>query len=650
MSPPVIVYSGKIKTFLCLSIVLLVSYFTYLKGYEQPNNFFWDENYHITSAQKYLHGVFFMELHPPLGKLLLALGEKIIDANPADDQFIDTNYGQSSGLPKNFSFAGYRLFPALLAWLSAGLIFSIFLLITENRLLSLFLSAWYVFDNAMIVHSRGAMLEGIQIFFFLSLILIFLLLLAWKEESKKFTIGSLLFGLVFGCLLAIKINSLIAILLVPALLIGLRFKLPRVLSFLISFVIGTCLTFFSCWYLHFAIGKEVRPKLDNKGYFQASSEYQEILRQGKSSDLSSFPTMLRDTFYHFIEYNIGVPQLNLCKPGENGSPAFLWPLGGRSINYRWEKSGHDKYRYLYLQSNPFGWFTTFGAVLLGAGLLICPLLLPTSARLKKPLLLATFLAMYFGYMLVVVRVTRVLYLYHYFIPLVLGFCILALVALEVSKIGSWELTPVKKNSLFGVLGLGVLGSFLWYSPLTYYQPITVADIGEKAVLGLWDLRCPDCERTNGFAFSQKKPHKRRQSVRLRLDSLEAYDVFQQWGKARVDQTVTGYPLVVAGKQYQSGFGVHAYSSMKFRLKKRFRRFYALVGLPDHLKERGGTSTFEIKGDGKRLWTSPVLHSGEPAKEVSVSVEGVDELELIVSDAKDGITHDHGLWLEPRLAE
>jgi len=54
-------------------IILAVSYFTYFKNYDYPPSVFWDENYHIASAQKYLTGVMFMEAHPPLGKLFVAL-------------------------------------------------------------------------------------------------------------------------------------------------------------------------------------------------------------------------------------------------------------------------------------------------------------------------------------------------------------------------------------------------------------------------------------------------------------------------------------------------------------------------------------------------------------------------------------------------
>jgi len=46
--------------------------------------------------------------------------------------------------------------------------------------------------------------------------------------------------------------------------------------------------------------------------------------------------------------------------------------------------------------------------------------------------------------------------------------------------------------------------------------------------------------------------------------------------------------------------------------------------------------FEIYGDGKRLWASPVMSGLDAAKSVTVSVEGVERLRLVVTDAATAI--------------
>ena len=101
-----------------LAFLAVLSYATIVSGFSRPQALFWDENYHIASAQKYLNGVFFMEPHPPLGKLLIAAGEGLLQRNDRNDQFIDTDYATNP--PEGFDFTGYRLFPVLFAWLTAG--------------------------------------------------------------------------------------------------------------------------------------------------------------------------------------------------------------------------------------------------------------------------------------------------------------------------------------------------------------------------------------------------------------------------------------------------------------------------------------------------------------------------------------------------
>ncbi|MBP9751146.1 MAG: phospholipid carrier-dependent glycosyltransferase, partial [Candidatus Peribacteraceae bacterium] len=209
--------SPRLAWWLCLAFVTALSFTTYMVRYDQPQAFFWDENYHVAAAQKYLSGVYFMEQHPPLGKLLIAAGEALVDANPIDNQFADTDYARNP--PPDFKFSGYRLFPALLAWLTAPLLFISFWLIGRNLSVATFGAFLYAFDNALIVHSRGAMLESPLMFFSVATILGFLLMLHNADRKKElFLWSAVLFGAGFAAAVTTKVVGLILILLVPALL------------------------------------------------------------------------------------------------------------------------------------------------------------------------------------------------------------------------------------------------------------------------------------------------------------------------------------------------------------------------------------------------------------------------------------------------
>lgn len=478
------------ETLFFLAFVLLISYFTYVFRYTEPQALFWDENYFVASAQKYLNGTFFMEPHPPLGKLLIALGEKIVDANPVDDQFTATDYASTP--PEDFSFKGYRLFPVLFGWLCAPLVFLIFLILTRRHLFALPLSFLYLFDNALIVHSRGTMLDSTMLFFVLLTIASFLLLQEWRYVPQRFFTVSALLGLSLAGAATTKVLGLIVLLLIPALFFSLW---PDWRIFIRSIGIAGiafCILYIGVWHTHFSLASTINQKLPDEGYYQASQEYKTILSEGRNSSPLAFPVMLRDSWNFLSHYETGVPKLDLCKADENGSPYFFWPFGARSINYRWETPDSTQYRYLYLQSNPVIWSVGLLGIILSGSLLFCSIL--TSIKLRQRLLLLTFLGMYLAYMFVMSQLDRVMYLYHYFIPLLLSFFLFGLAFVEIRRLGRWLLDDRRKVFILCSLGFLAFLSFQFYRPLTYYEPLTDGELQRRSILRLWDLHCVNCEK------------------------------------------------------------------------------------------------------------------------------------------------------------
>ena len=126
------VHKTKITMIIYTLLVLYLSCLNYFRNYWYPPHLFWDENYHIASAYKYLNQVMFMEPHPPLGKLFIALGEYIFHPNENLDTafFLTTDYIKD--IPPGFSFVGVRFFPVLFATLAAVLFFFILYKISKN--------------------------------------------------------------------------------------------------------------------------------------------------------------------------------------------------------------------------------------------------------------------------------------------------------------------------------------------------------------------------------------------------------------------------------------------------------------------------------------------------------------------------------------
>ena len=104
---------------------------------------------------------------------------------------------------------------------------------------------------------------------------------------------------------------------------------------------------------------------------------------------------------------------------------------------------------------------------------------------------------------------------------------------------------------------------------------------------------------------------------------------------------------MGGKTYAHGLGTHANSRIHYQLDNRYRRFEAEVGVDDE-KEGGGTVVFQVFADDRKVFDSGVMRGNQPAKKVSLPLDGVEELLLVVTDAGDGNNCDHADWGNARL--
>ena len=478
-------------------IVLAVSYFTYFKNYDYPPSVFWDENYHIASAQKYLTGVMFMEAHPPLGKLFVALGEYLI--HPNDNiakselhKFTQTDYIKD--FPAGYSFAGVRFFSALFAWLSAIVFFYILYFVSKNPHTSLLFSSLYIFENALITHSRAAMLEGSHLFFILLAILYFVYLV--QKLSRKTLLNYFILGILAGLAISVKATGAITAFLFPFLFFldykhqGSTLMSKRVLDISkklivkgLFFAAGSSAIFSLIWYVHFSLGKFAA---DGK-FYKASEEYKEIMSKGLTSDPKYFPTMMKDNLAYMANYNKGVPKLDVCKPDENGSYPLAWLVGDKSINYRWEKSG-DGVRYMYLQVNPITWFLGLTGIILSLILIIGRVFFKTPVKNKNLFyFITTFAALYVIYMAIMLRIERVMYLYHYFIPLIFSFILAFLV---FNYIFEDKIAAKSKKLYISLIIMAVIiaGTYKFFSPLSYYQPLTTEQFEKRIWFDFWKLK------------------------------------------------------------------------------------------------------------------------------------------------------------------
>jgi len=134
-----------------------------------------------------------------------------------------------------------------------------------------------------------------------------------------------------------------------------------------------------------------------------------------------------------------------------------------------------------------------------------------------------------------------------------------------------------------------------------------------------------------------------------LSSLDLTKATQGYGKPQPDKSVDRHPLTLGGKTYAHGFGTHSSGLLVVALDGGAKRFTATVGIDDEVGGGRGSAEFQVLGDGRKtLWTSGILHQGQPPKAVDVDLTGQRQILLRVTDGGDGYEFDHADWADAQF--
>jgi hypothetical protein len=134
--------------------------------------------------------------------------------------------------------------------------------------------------------------------------------------------------------------------------------------------------------------------------------------------------------------------------------------------------------------------------------------------------------------------------------------------------------------------------------------------------------------------------------RCSLSGAATVEASVGYGRPLSDRLPESDPLLLAGgRLFAHGLYAHAPARHVWALGGKWSR---LTGLGGVVEGHDGSVVLSILADGHEIWHSLRLGGGETAP-FDVSVQGVQPLEFIVSDAGDGNRSDWGVWLEPTLA-
>ncbi|MEO6077850.1 MAG: phospholipid carrier-dependent glycosyltransferase, partial [Candidatus Andersenbacteria bacterium] len=377
----------------------------------------------------------FFDIHPPIGKLIIAGGAYLASY---DGLFSFDHIGQQFG---NVPIASIRLVPALFGSLLAGIIFILLRQLGVSRLFAILGGVAIALDNALIVESRLILTDNILLVFTLGAISAGIASVQAKSVKTSW-VWIIITGLLCGAAAGTKFTGLLAGGLVGILFLWEAFRgsplltkeragvrwAQWLLKLLVTILIALMVYLFA-WFIHFS-----------------------ILTLPGSGDVWGVPTGNFFPDVISLQDQMISANVHLTAGHPYGSKWYTWPFMVRPVFY-WQ--GENGSSFMYLLGNPAVWWGAFLLLIISALTQITLFI-----KHRKSLFTGFVLLMVLGYVASygpLMRVPRVLFLYHYLTPLIFSICI-----------GIWMLdTSVKNRKKFFWIALScILVGFIYISPLT----------------------------------------------------------------------------------------------------------------------------------------------------------------------------------------
>ena len=432
-----------------LFIVLGIGLVTHFAFFGHPNQTVFDEVHFGKFVSGYYTGEYYFDIHPPLGKLMIAGFAKIFNFKPEfsfaqiGEQFPDNKYLALRFLP---SLAG-ALLPVVIFLLALQLKFTPRAAFIAGFLVSI--------ENTLLVQTHYMLMDGFLLFFgFLALLFYF---------RRKF-----LWMAIFGALAAsIKWTGL-TFLALPFLIetyqtfkpvyphtqqVSLNFwRLCRqyLLSVGVYFLLIPLVLYFSVFAVHFSL----------------------LTKPGPGDAFMSQDFHNENVFKKFVELNIQMYQSNqrLTATHPYGSRWYSWPFMARPIFY-WvsgpgegsREAGIASDSRIYLLGNPVVWWASTMAVLMSLMYVL------------RHKIIKILLGGYFLNLLPFIGIKRVMFLYHYLTGLIFAILILAYLVEKQKHAGK----------IFIGLAIASAVAFIYFAPLTYGLPLSPKAYDARIRLPSW---------------------------------------------------------------------------------------------------------------------------------------------------------------------
>ena len=466
--------------FLILAALSFTLHFAFLS---HPAQVVFDEVHFGKFVSAYFTREYYFDIHPPLGKLMIAGWAKLNGVNPV---FSFDHIGEQITPSALFAL---RFLPAFFGGLFV-LVFSwLAYLISRSRITALVAGFLILLDNAFLAQSKFILVDIFMLFFGTLTFCFFFLFQRQKSFSGKWLFYLLFTGLFFGLTISVKWTGLATIGIIGALLLAKIFsrrlkyylssgRLGQVpsegrrpasagqglawvpenegfaqaalktlkesgLALIVVLFLGLAV-YILPFYIHFKLLAQSGPGDAFMSYY-----FQQELKYGpdKNQPLSFWQK--------FFELNKTMLKANAGITSEHafGSRWYSWPLGYKPVYYWNQPPENNKTANIYFTGNFYLWWLTLFAVL---GTLSA--LLKKKWRKKITPAYYFLLLAYFANLLPFIFIKRVSFLYHYLSSVSFG---VLLFSFFLTK-----LLPQHKKLFFIIFGLIVL-CFLFLAPLSY---------------------------------------------------------------------------------------------------------------------------------------------------------------------------------------
>jgi dolichyl-phosphate-mannose-protein mannosyltransferase len=452
-----------------LAVLAFLAAVTRLAAITHPRAIVFDEVYFRDSALRYLDGSYFFDLHPPLGKLLLAGWAKLLGV---------------SVTPQSADPAvALRLLPALAGTALVAVFYLLLRELTASRRVATFGAALLLLDNAILVESRFILIDSMLLLFGIGAITCFLA--CRRRTGRAHWILLTSSAVLAGMATSTKLTGISALGLIG--LVWLAQTLRRRVSWRLALpqaavlVVVPALVYVGVFAIHFQLLPHSGP-----GDAYMSQRFQSTLVGNPGYD----PAAKMSFLDRFIEANKAMHSYELSLNNTHhpyASSWLSWPILKRPMYY-WNGATPTRglQEYIYLQGNPVIWWGLLvGVVVVALGWMRRPELFERH-RATMALLGVAWAANFLPFATIV----RPMFLYHYFFSFM--FCIAA-VSIGMGLLAGWMTDdekvwrfPSRRSTAlyWGILGVALAG-FVFFAPISYGLPLSDGGLSARIWLDSW---------------------------------------------------------------------------------------------------------------------------------------------------------------------